>query len=380
MLKFWKSKKNKVAEEVTTEAIAVEESQVEVMPVQEVSIVVEPVDLDTEVINTQTIEIEAVETEIVETEVSKAEVIETEVIESQTTTKGNRGWGKQLKDILLGRKTLDEDLEESIETILLSADVGVDTTNKLMSSLTQTSKRKQLAQQEFVFERIQQSMNTMLQQHQKSFVINNTDKPMVILVVGVNGVGKTTSIGKLSHYIKQQGHSVMLAAGDTFRAAAAEQLQQWGQRNQIEVIAQQSGADSAAVIFDGIEAAQARNADVLIADTAGRLHNKDHLMQELSKIQRVMAKAHSSAPHEVLLVLDASTGQNAIHQARQFCQAVTVTGLILTKLDGTAKGGVLFALAEEFNLPVYFVGTGEKVDDWMVFDSQQFIEALFQDN
>lgn len=291
----------------------------------------------------------------------------------------NNHWAKQLKQRLSIKKRLNETMAEEIETLLLSADVGVKTTQALIQQLLQTSKRKDLNDDELLFERLRQQLLDLLDKHQRPFAIEASRQPTIILVVGVNGVGKTTSIGKLCYYLQQQNHSVLLAAGDTFRAAAAQQLQHWGAHNSAPVISQHAGADSAAVIFDSIEAAKARNSNVVIADTAGRIHSKKHLMRELEKICRVIARNDPSAPHEVLLVLDASTGQNAINQAQQFCNAVKVSGLVLTKLDGSARGGILFALVEQFELPIYFVGTGERVEDWATFDSQLFIESLFSD-
>lgn len=282
-----------------------------------------------------------------------------------------------LGNLILGRKTIDEELLEEIETQLLVADVGIAATTEIIDQLTQQVARKQLADTDALYQALRVQLTQLLLPVEQPLVIDTSKKPFVILVVGVNGVGKTTTIGKLAKHLQGQGKKVMLAAGDTFRAAAMEQLQVWGERNQIPVIAQHSGADSASVIFDAVQAAQARNMDILIADTAGRLHNKSHLMDELAKVKRVMAKLDSSAPHEVLLVLDAGTGQNAISQTQQFKDAAGVTGLVLTKLDGTAKGGVIFALSKSFNLPVRFIGVGEAIDDLQPFAAEPFIEALF---
>jgi fused signal recognition particle receptor len=278
---------------------------------------------------------------------------------------------------LLGQKEIDEDLLEEIETQLLLADVGVDTTAKIIAELTLGITRKQLADGDAVFAALQDKLSQLLVAVEKPLQIDAGKKPFVILVVGVNGVGKTTTIGKLAKHLQSQGKSVLLAAGDTFRAAAVEQLQIWGERNKVPVVAQANGADSASVIYDAVQSAQAKGVDVVIADTAGRLHNKAHLMEELSKVKRVVAKLDESAPHEVLLVLDAGTGQNALSQAQVFSDAVGVSGIALTKLDGTAKGGVIFALSDRFGLPLRFIGVGEQVDDLQPFVAKNFVEALF---
>jgi fused signal recognition particle receptor len=257
------------------------------------------------------------------------------------------------------------------------ADVGVDTTQKLIKQLVAHADRKQLKDADSLYEKLQAEMALLLDKVEQPLQIDSSNGPYVILMVGVNGVGKTTTIGKMAQQFKQQGKTVMLAAGDTFRAAAVEQLQVWGERNQIPVIAQHSGADSASVIFDAYQAAKARKVDVLIADTAGRLQNKAHLMEELKKIVRVMKKIDDAAPHEVMLTLDAGTGQNALSQAKLFHEAVQLTGISLTKLDGTAKGGVIFAIADQFALPIRYIGVGEGIDDLRVFHSQDFIRALF---
>jgi len=283
--------------------------------------------------------------------------------------------GKSLGDVFLGAKIIDEQLLEELETSLLMADVGIDTTEAIIRDLTESLKRNQLDDSMALQSRLKQLLLSRLQDCQQP-LDTDTQQPFVILVVGVNGVGKTTTIGKIANLLKQQGKSVILAAGDTFRAAAVEQLQVWGERNQIPVIAQHTGADSASVIFDAVQAAKSRNIDVVIADTAGRLHNKDNLMEELKKVARVAAKLDNSAPHEVLLVLDAGTGQNAIAQMAQFDHAVGVTGTVLTKLDGTAKGGIIFALAEKFAAPIRYIGVGEGQEDLQPFNASEFIEAL----
>jgi fused signal recognition particle receptor len=278
---------------------------------------------------------------------------------------------------LSGQKNINADLLEDIESSLLMADVGIDVTTKIINRLTQSLERQQLNDSSALTQALKQELLSILIPCSKPLQIPKQDKPFVILVVGVNGVGKTTTIGKLAKRLKAQGHSVMLAAGDTFRAAAVEQLQTWGQRNNIPVVAQHTGADSASVIYDGIQSAQAKGVDVLIADTAGRLHTKDNLMEELKKVKRIMAKLDETAPHEVILVLDAGTGQNALSQAKLFNEAIGLTGLVLTKLDGTAKGGVIFALAKQSGIPIRFIGVGESIDDLQDFNAGTFVDALF---
>lgn len=274
-------------------------------------------------------------------------------------------------------KKIDDELFEELEEQLLIADVGVETTSRLIQSLTEHASRKQLKDAETLYDLLRDEMQKTLDPVAIPLVPENTNGPFVILMVGVNGVGKTTTIGKLAKQYQRQGKSVMLAAGDTFRAAAVEQLQVWGQRNNIPVIAQHTGADSASVLFDALQAAKARKIDVLIADTAGRLQNKSHLMEELKKVVRVMKKLDPEAPHEVMLTLDASTGQNAISQAQLFQEAVGVTGMTISKLDGTAKGGVVFAIADKFKIPLRYIGVGEQIDDLRTFNSKEFIDALF---
>ncbi|MBQ4890209.1 signal recognition particle-docking protein FtsY [Shewanella sp. MMG014] len=284
--------------------------------------------------------------------------------------------GSGFMGIFRGKK-IDDELFEELEEQLLIADVGVETTTRLIDSLTESASRKQLKDAEALYELMRDEMQKILDPVAIPLVPENSDGPYVILMVGVNGVGKTTTIGKLAKQYQKQGKSVMLAAGDTFRAAAVEQLQVWGQRNDIPVVAQHTGADSASVLFDALQAAKARNVDVLIADTAGRLQNKGHLMEELKKVVRVMKKLDPNAPHEVMLTLDASTGQNAISQAQLFQEAVGVTGITISKLDGTAKGGVIFAIADKFTIPIRHIGVGEQIDDLRTFNSNDFIEALF---
>ena len=294
----------------------------------------------------------------------------------QGLSKTSASIGEGMASLFLGKKVIDDELLEDIETRLLTADVGVEATAVIIQSLTQKVARKQLTDADALYKSLQAELAAMLKPVEAPLVIT-PKKPFVILVVGVNGAGKTTTIGKLAKKLQGEGKKVMLAAGDTFRAAAVEQLQVWGERNKIPVIAQHTGADSASVIFDAVQAAKARNIDVLIADTAGRLHTKDNLMEELKKVRRVIGKLDADAPHEVLLVLDAGTGQNAISQAKQFNQTVQLTGLALTKLDGTAKGGVIFALAKQFGLPIRYIGVGEGIDDLRTFEAEPFVQALF---
>ncbi|MCB1616482.1 MAG: signal recognition particle-docking protein FtsY [Pseudomonadales bacterium] len=278
--------------------------------------------------------------------------------------------------LVLGKKVIDDELMEELETRLLMADVGIDATTEVIEKLAKRVARKQLDNADALYEALKETLFDMLVSCEQPLQLS-THKPFVLLVVGVNGVGKTTTIGKMARQFQRQGKSVLLAAGDTFRAAAVEQLQVWGERNDVPVVAQHTGADSASVIFDAVAAARSRNIDIVIADTAGRLHNKSNLMEELKKVSRVIGKLDDTAPHEVLLVLDAGTGQNAISQAEQFQQAVNVTGIALTKLDGTAKGGVIFALCKRLGLPVRYVGVGEGVEDLQVFNARRFVDALF---
>ncbi|OOF50087.1 signal recognition particle-docking protein FtsY [Rodentibacter genomosp. 1] len=289
-------------------------------------------------------------------------------------TKQNIGAG--FLSFFLGKK-IDDELFEELEEQLLIADIGVPTTSKIIRNLTEHASRKQLQDAELLYQQLKVEMANILEPVVQPLKIDTSKKPYVILMVGVNGVGKTTTIGKLARKFQAEGKSVMLAAGDTFRAAAVEQLQVWGERNHIPVVAQSTGADSASVIFDAMQSAAARNIDILIADTAGRLQNKNNLMDELKKIVRVMKKYDETAPHEIMLTLDAGTGQNAISQAKLFNEAVGLTGISLTKLDGTAKGGVIFAIADQFRLPIRYIGVGEKIEDLREFNAKEFIDALF---
>jgi fused signal recognition particle receptor len=284
--------------------------------------------------------------------------------------------GEGIGSLFLGTKVIDEALLEELETSLIMADVGIETTTKIIAELTKQLDRKSLKDGAALKEALYEILLNKLAVSEGEINFDGCEKPFVMFVVGVNGVGKTTTIGKLASRLKRQGKSVMLAAGDTFRAAAVEQLQVWGERNAVPVIAQHTGADSASVVFDGIQAAKSRGADVIIADTAGRLHNKSNLMEELKKVKRVASKIDEHAPHEILLVLDAGTGQNAVAQMSEFNQVVGVTGIALTKLDGTAKGGIIFALADKFSVPIRYIGVGEGLDDLQPFNASEFVQAL----
>ena len=326
-----------------------------------------------------------VETEEHEKESAVADIVETQekpseggffsrLLKGLVKTKQNIGAG--FRSFFLGKK-IDDELFEELEEQLLIADIGVPTTTKIINNLTQHATRQQLQNADTLYQQLKLEMGEILKPVAQPLRIDGSKKPYVILMVGVNGVGKTTTIGKLARKFQMEGKSVMLAAGDTFRAAAVEQLQVWGERNHIPVVAQSTGSDSASVIFDAMQSAAARNIDVLIADTAGRLQNKNNLMDELKKIVRVMKKYDESAPHEIMLTLDAGTGQNAISQAKLFNETVGLTGISLTKLDGTAKGGVIFAIADQFNLPIRYIGVGEKIEDLREFNAEEFIDALF---
>lgn len=291
--------------------------------------------------------------------------------------KTRSGFTEGLGNLLLGEKIIDDEILEEIEMQLIMADVGMEATRTIIENLTAQISRRQLLNSNALYKALRLEMEQLLQPREQPLQIDASKSPFVIFVVGVNGVGKTTTIGKIAKRLSAEGKNVMLAAGDTFRAAAVEQLQVWGERNDIPVIAQHTGADSASVIYDAMQAAQARNVDVLIADTAGRLHTKSNLMEELKKVKRVLTKLDAEAPHETLLVVDAGTGQNAINQAEQFDDAIGVTGIALTKLDGTAKGGIVFAIAEKMAIPLRFIGVGEQIEDLRPFNAQQFVAALF---
>lgn len=293
-------------------------------------------------------------------------------------TKSRKNLAEGMVNILIGGKEIDDELLEEVEDQLLVADIGVSATNRIIKSLTEQTARGDLIYSHSLYKALQSELVDILTPKVAPLEIDSSKKPFVILVVGVNGVGKTTTIGKLARRLQSEGKSVMLAAGDTFRAAATEQLQIWGERNDIPVVAQGHGSDSASVIFDAMQSAKAKNIDVLIADTAGRLQNKSYLMAELEKVVRVMKKADPTAPHEGMIVLDAGTGQNAINQVEIFNQAVPLTGITITKLDGTAKGGVVFNIAETTDIPIRFIGVGESIDDLRAFSPKQFVEALFE--
>lgn len=290
----------------------------------------------------------------------------------QALSRTSSGFG----NLFLGKKVIDAEILEELETLLLVADVGIEVTDSIIQELTDQVKRNQLQDGAALHTALKTLLQAKLQPCEMPLLPESENSPYVILVVGVNGVGKTTTIGKIANRLKHEGKSVLLAAGDTFRAAAVEQLQAWGERNEVPVVAQHTGADSASVIFDAVQAAQSRGIDVVIADTAGRLHNKINLMEELEKVKRVAGKLDSQAPHEVLLVLDAGTGQNAVAQMTQFNSSVGISGIALTKLDGTAKGGVIFALAQQFSIPIRYIGVGEGQDDLQPFVASDFIEAL----
>ena len=374
-----------LSESIETNEIVEEEK------IQEISTALEPVE---EIIEAKNLEDDlpitetVVESEIVEDikdELQPLVEIETRekpseggffsrLVKGLLKTKQNIGAG--FRSFFLGKK-IDDELFEELEEQLLIADIGVPTTSKIIKNLTEHASRKELQDAELLYQQLKVEMADILEPVAQPLVIDTTKKPYVILMVGVNGVGKTTTIGKLARKFQAEGKSVMLAAGDTFRAAAVEQLQVWGERNHIPVVAQSTGSDSASVIFDAMQSAAARNIDILIADTAGRLQNKNNLMDELKKIVRVMKKYDETAPHEIMLTLDAGTGQNAISQAKLFNEAVGLTGISLTKLDGTAKGGVIFAIADQFKLPIRYIGVGEKIEDLREFNAKEFIEALF---
>ena len=290
-----------------------------------------------------------------------------------------KGWFQQFRDgvsnLILGKKIIDAALITSLETLLLSSDIGIECTDILINKITERVDRKQLSDPAALMQALQAEMIALLKPNEKPLVIDH--QPFFILMVGVNGAGKTTSIAKIAHYFQQQGKSVMLAAGDTFRAAAIEQLQAWGERNQVTVIAQQPGADSASVIYDALQSAVSKKIDILIADTAGRLHTQAHLMNELKKIKRVMQKMDASAPQETMLIVDATIGQNALNQAREFHEAIGLNSITVTKLDGTAKGGMVFAITQKTGLPIRFIGVGEKMDDLKPFDATRFVTEIF---
>ncbi len=345
---------------------------VEEEKIQEISTALEPIE---EIIDAKNLEDDLQPVVEIETREKPSEGgFFSRLVKGLLKTKQNIGTG--FRGFFLGKK-IDDELFEELEEQLLIADIGVPTTSKIIKNLTEHASRKELQNAELLYQQLKVEMADILEPVAQPLEIDSTKKPYVILMVGVNGVGKTTTIGKLARKFQAEGKSVMLAAGDTFRAAAVEQLQVWGERNHIPVVAQSTGSDSASVIFDAMQSAAARNIDILIADTAGRLQNKNNLMDELKKIVRVMKKYDETAPHEIMLTLDAGTGQNAISQAKLFNEAVGLTGISLTKLDGTAKGGVIFAIADQFKLPIRYIGVGEKIEDLREFNAKEFIEALF---
>ena len=298
----------------------------------------------------------------------------------QGLSRTRHGLTDGLANVVLGAKSIDDDLMEQIEDLLITADLGMEATTRISKNLLEKVSRNELKDPEALFIALHDEMQEILAPSEQPLIIPKQDSPFVILVIGINGAGKTTTIGKMAKRLQNEGKSVMLAAGDTFRAAAVEQLQVWGERNDIPVVAQHNGADSASVIYDALESAKSKNIDVLIADTAGRLHTQSNLMEELKKVKRVMGKIDENAPHEVMLVLDAGTGQNALNQAEQFNEAMQLTGISLTKLDGTAKGGVIFAIAHKLGLPIRFIGVGEAIEDLRVFQAKDFVDALFDKN
>jgi len=289
--------------------------------------------------------------------------------------KSKRRLGDGLSSILIGKKQIDDELLEELEILMISADIGIQTTDKIIESVRKKASRKELKDGDSLYQLIKVELEALL--IDDNLLVPVSDSTFVILVVGINGAGKTTTIGKLAKSFQSQGKSVMLAAGDTFRAAAIEQLQIWGDRNEIPVIAQKTGADAASVVYDAYQSAVAKNIDILIADTAGRLHTQDNLMQELEKIKRVLKKHNDKSPHETLLVIDGGSGQNAVQQANEFHKSIELSGIAVTKLDGTAKGGVLFAISDSLNLPIRYIGIGEAIDDLKPFHAKDFINALF---
>ena len=295
---------------------------------------------------------------------------------SERLSGSRKSFGDRIKSALTFSKQLDDDLFEELETLLLMADIGSETTMEIIDELTGRTKRKELRDPQQVMAALRSLLIERLKPYARPLIVDPEKRPCVVLVVGVNGVGKTTTIGKMARRCKDAGLSVMLAAGDTFRAAAVEQLKEWGERNGIPVVAQATGADSASVIYDAMESAKARGVQILLADTAGRLHTKSNLMEELKKVKRVMSKLDPGAPHEVLMVIDGNTGQNALNQAQQFSDAIKLTGLAVTKLDGTARGGMLFSLTRKLGLPIRFIGVGEKIGDLRHFDAEEFVDAL----
>ena len=306
----------------------------------------------------------------------KSDQIEKGSTLKQRLAKSRQKLGSGLSSLLLGKKVIDEDLLDELEMLLITADIGINTTDKVLESVRQNASRKVLKDSDSLYEFLKDALTKLLIEDNQ--LNTDTNETFVILVVGINGAGKTTTIGKLAKSFQNQGKSVMLAAGDTFRAAAVEQLKVWGERNEIPVVAQTTGSDAASVIYDAYESAKAKNIDILIADTAGRLHTQGNLMQELEKIKRVLKKHNENAPHETMLVIDGGSGQNAINQAKEFNKTVGLSGISITKLDGTAKGGVVFAISDELKLPVRYIGVGEGINDLKPFNAKEFVDALFE--
>ena len=306
----------------------------------------------------------------------KSDQIEKGATLKQRLAKSRQKLGSGLSSLLLGKKVIDEDLLDELEMLLITADIGINTTDKVLESVRQNASRKVLKDSDSLYAFLKEALTKLLIEDNQ--LNTDTNETFVILVVGINGAGKTTTIGKLAKSFQNQGKSVMLAAGDTFRAAAVEQLKVWGERNEIPVVAQATGSDAASVIYDAYESAKAKNIDILIADTAGRLHTQGNLMQELEKIKRVLKKHNENAPHETMLVIDGGSGQNAINQAKEFNKTVGLSGISITKLDGTAKGGVVFAISDELKLPVRYIGVGEGINDLKPFNAKEFVDAVFE--
>lgn len=306
----------------------------------------------------------------------KSDQIEKGSTLKQRLAKSRQKLGSGLSSLLLGKKVIDEDLLDELEILLITADIGINTTDKVLESVRQNASRKVLKDSDSLYAFLKEALTKLLIEDNQ--LNTDTNETFVILVVGINGAGKTTTIGKLAKSFQNQGKSVMLAAGDTFRAAAVEQLKVWGERNEIPVVAQTTGSDAASVIYDAYESAKAKNIDILIADTAGRLHTQGNLMQELEKIKRVLKKHNENAPHETMLIIDGGSGQNAINQAKEFNKTVGLSGISITKLDGTAKGGVVFAISDELKLPVRYIGVGEGINDLKPFNAKEFVDALFE--
>lgn len=382
MLKFFrkKPKVDKAKEPVENNESPAAEPLVETSPQPEQSIQSQDADVTTELASqveaNREIEPELTPEPIPEPTVEKKPKRSLFQRLKQSLTKTRSSLTEGIASLFLGKKTIDDELLEELETLLLIADVGVECTQRIIDTLVDQVSRKQLKDPQALFDTLRKALLEILSPCEHPLSVEQTQKPFVLLMVGVNGAGKTTTIGKIAKQYKSQNKEVMLAAGDTFRAAAVEQLKVWGERNDVPVIAQHTGADSASVIYDALQSATAKQADILIADTAGRLHTRDNLMEELKKIIRVAQKIDPNAPHETMLVLDATMGQNALQQARVFHKMINLTGIAITKLDGTAKGGIIFAIANELNLPIRYIGVGESIDDLRPFNAKEFVDAL----